>query len=129
MPLTISGYTLFKLIVYHVNDYYNIKVDDLELSSLLLRSCEVGHPGVNALCATQPSITELDLSFCARITDTALSSICTNLIDLQKLSVQSCRAITDLGISYLSQLQHLSDLDLQGLERITSEGRYVKRLI
>lgn len=87
-----------------------------------MRSCEIGSLGVAALCSSQSSLTELDMSYCTRITDTALDSICSGLPHLQKLSLQGCRAITDMGIAFMSRLSCLEDVNLQGLERITSSG-------
>ncbi|XP_057377162.1 F-box/LRR-repeat protein 7-like [Daphnia carinata] len=98
------------------------KVAGLKLHSLILRSCEVSSTGISGLCATQSTLTELDISSCVRITDNALSSICSLLPNLQKLSIQNCRAVTDMGISYLSQLCYLSYVNLQGLQNITSLG-------
>lgn len=98
------------------------KVAGLKLYSLILRSCEVSGPGISGLCATQSTLTELDISSCRRITDNALSSICSLLPNLQKLSIQNCRAVTDMGISYLSQLCCLWYVNLQGLQHITSLG-------
>ncbi|EFX84856.1 hypothetical protein DAPPUDRAFT_99207 [Daphnia pulex] len=98
------------------------KIGDLKLHSLLLRSCEVGSTGINSLCATQSTLTELDISCCPRITDTALSSICSLLPNLQKLSLRNCHAVTDTGLSCISQLSGLKEINLQGLRNITSFG-------
>lgn len=83
--------------------------------------------GVIVLCGSLPTLTELDVGFCARVTDTAISTICKELPSLRKLSLQNCRAVTDEGISLLSQLSCLEDINLQGLERMTSLGKSVKR--
>ena len=79
--------------------------------------------GISALCATQSSITELDVSSCARVTDMTLKNICSELPNLQKLSLKSCRAVTDAGISLLTKLSHLQEINLQGLQMITSLGK------
>lgn len=99
------------------------QVKNLQLSTLLLRGCEMSNLGLVALCDTQSTIIELDVSSCARVTDSALSSICSRLPNLKILSIQSCRAITDTGIQGLSQLSQLESVNLQGLERITSHGQ------
>jgi hypothetical protein len=104
-------------------DVSALKIGDLKLHSLLLRSCEVGSTGINSLCATQSTLTELDISCCPRITDTALSSICSLLPNLQKLSLRNCHAVTDTGLSCISQLSGLKEINLQGLRNITSFGK------
>ena len=78
--------------------------------------------GIGALCQTQTTLTELDLSTCSRVTDVALNHIALGLPNLVSLSLQNCRAVTDSGISYLSQLTHLQNFDGQGLEHLTSIG-------
>lgn len=92
------------------------------MRSLLLHCCEISNAGIVSLCDTQSTLTELDVSSCARITDCALSSICSGLPNLKVLSIQSDRAVTDTGISFLNQLSQLENINLQGLERITSQG-------
>ena len=98
-------------------------MNGLKLRSLILRGCcEIGNPGIGALCSTQSTLTELDLSNCSRITDVALSYIGSSLPKLETLSLQSCRAVTDKGISFLNPLNNLRNVNLQGLEHVTSAG-------
>lgn len=101
-----------------------MKVTGLRLKTLLLRNCsEISPLGIEALCQTQVTLTELDLSTCPRVTDVALNHIAAGLPNLVSLSLQNCRAVTDTGISFLSQLAHLQLFNGQGLEHITSVGK------
>lgn len=61
------------------------QLEDLKLSSLLLNGCEVSNTGLTSLCTSQSSLVQLDVSSCARITDTTLSFISTGLPHLQTL--------------------------------------------
>ena len=61
------------------------QLEGLKLSSLLLRGCEVTNVGIAALCASQSTLVELDVSACARITDTTLTSICSALPNLETI--------------------------------------------
>ena len=97
-------------------------MNNLQLHSLLLRSCEVGTAGISAMCGTQSVLTELDVSSCPRITDTTLICICTGLLKLRRLSLRNCRAVSNEGISLLNELAFLEHIDLQGLEKVTSAG-------
>jgi Leucine Rich repeat len=102
-----------------------MQVTGLKLQNLYFKGCDIGPTGLAAICETQRTLIELDLSACARITDSALAILSANLPCLQFLSLQSCRSLTDVGISKLNQLKELRHINLQGLGTITANGQSV----
>lgn len=73
------------------------KVPGLQLESLHLMSCDqLSKSGIQLLCENQKSIIDLDLSFCPRITDYAVLSICQHLPRIKKLNLRRCQGITEV---------------------------------
>uniref|UniRef100_A0A1B6GGS5 F-box domain-containing protein n=1 Tax=Cuerna arida TaxID=1464854 RepID=A0A1B6GGS5_9HEMI len=99
------------------------EVAELQLEGLYLVMCEqLNNIAIRSLAQHQKSLTSLDLSCCARITDQALLFICNDLHGLRKLAVRNCRAITDLGVVHLKNLMNLEELDISQCEQVTASG-------
>lgn len=58
---------------------------DLKLNSLLMKGCEVTNTGIASICASQTNLVHLDVGLCVRLTDTALISISSRLLNLRSL--------------------------------------------
>lgn len=109
----IDGDTLEKLAV----------VEGLQVEELVLTSCDqLTNTGIISFINLQRSLTILDLSSCVRVTDQSLQNISICLPDLKVLKLKLCRAITDLGITCLSHLLQLEELNVSGCEFITGKG-------
>uniref|UniRef100_A0A1B6CRF7 F-box domain-containing protein n=1 Tax=Clastoptera arizonana TaxID=38151 RepID=A0A1B6CRF7_9HEMI len=99
------------------------QIDKLKLKEFYLLGCEqLSNAGIINITEFQTGLTVLNVSYCSRVTDQALRSICKNLSNLAKLWVRNCRAITDLGVECLCNLKKLEVLDLSQCENISGVG-------
>lgn len=98
------------------------RLSNLKLESLILKSCyQLSPKGIKELTAHQVRLKLLDLSFCPRITDSDIYSICKNLNNLESFSIKRCGELTDLGIGYINLLSKLTSLDISECEKLTGK--------
>lgn len=91
-----------------------------QLRHLRLSRCEnIGDMAVQALLTSLSNLQSLELNFCTRITDAALTPLC-HMKYLQNVHLKGCTGVTDAGIQLLPST--LCTLDLEGLEGITPAG-------
>ncbi|KAK0097666.1 hypothetical protein PV326_000348 [Microctonus aethiopoides] len=95
------------------------EVKGLKLESLKLKSCDQLTNTALRYLSCQISLRVLDISFCTRVTDASLLCICQNLQNIEILNIRRCRAITDYGISQISLLQNLKELDISECDQLT----------
>ena len=70
---------------------------------------------------TLPSLKDLDLDSCSRITNVGAKSL-TSLTALSKLNLCRCYGIPDEGLTYSMTLISLRDLDLRWCSKTTNGG-------
>lgn len=95
------------------------------LESLNLSGCyNITDNGIqNALSQEYLSLTELNLSLCKQVTDSALNKIAENLRNLELLELGGCSNITNLGLYWIAGgLKRLKKLDLRSCWIISDQG-------
>lgn len=99
--------------------FHDISATSLSLTHVSLRWCNLlTNPGIQNL-AFNKELSVLDLRDCRKLSDAALSSLC-SLPNLQVLFLDGMD-ITDLGLSYLGQGKcRLISLSLRGCRKLTN---------
>ncbi|TEB23338.1 RNI-like protein [Coprinellus micaceus] len=70
-----------------------------------------------------PSLREIDLTDCKRLTDYAIELICTNAPKLRNLNLKGCRQLTDATLYSVAKLgSSLQQLNVAKLSEITDKG-------
>ncbi|EEF49916.1 F-box/LRR-repeat protein 3 [Ricinus communis] len=82
----------------------------------------ISDKGLFHIASNCSKLNELDLYRCSGIGDDGLAALSSGCKKLKKLNVSYCNHITDVGMKYLGYLEELSDLELRGLDKITSVG-------
>lgn len=59
---------------------------------------------------------------CSGIGDDGLAALSNGCKKLKKLNLSYCVNVTDRGMEHIRFIEHLSDLELRGLTKITSAG-------
>ncbi|XP_022135816.1 F-box/LRR-repeat protein 3 isoform X2 [Momordica charantia] len=67
-------------------------------------------------------IYELDLYRCLGIEDAGLGALSNGCKKLMKLNLSYCKNVTDRGMEYISHLEELCNLEIRGLQNVTSVG-------
>ncbi|KAG0472165.1 hypothetical protein HPP92_016711 [Vanilla planifolia] len=94
-----------------------------ELVVLKLGLCtKITCEGLASIGSNGKMLEELDLYRCVGVDDDGLSKIADGCRRLKKLNLCYCSQITDKGLKELARLEELADLELRGLENLTSEG-------
>ena len=93
------------------------------LRSVNLRSCDnVSDIGISFLAEENSGIENLDVSFCANVTNMGLKHISTGFVKLKCLSMTTC-SINDEGLKKMSKnLVNLEELNIGQCVSITDEG-------
>ena len=68
------------------------------------------------------SLTHLDLTWCESLKMSALNAILLKFTQLKSLKLSQCQLVTNQLLEKLSQLQHLTSLDVAHCKLITKEG-------
>ncbi|PPD79230.1 hypothetical protein GOBAR_DD23846 [Gossypium barbadense] len=108
----------------NLGDKVVCKMADLHgrtLEMLNLDGCKISDAGLVAIAENCRLLSDLDVSKCT-ITDSGIAALaCSNLIDLQILSVSGCNLVSDKSLPSLGKLgQTLLGLNLQQCKAISS---------
>lgn len=99
------------------------RLPNLNLTHLYLHRCDqLNVDGIISLSLNQHHLVKLDVGRNSRITNEALLSICSNLINLEYLCVNGCKEISDVGIAELWNLKKLESVDISVSNNITTQG-------
>lgn len=99
------------------------QLPDMKLTHLYLHRCDqLNVDGIMCLSLNQHHLVKLDIGRNSRITNEALLSICSNLINLKFLCVNGCKEISDAGIAELWNLKKLESVDISVSNNITTQG-------
>ncbi|GAB4835782.1 hypothetical protein Ancab_000698 [Ancistrocladus abbreviatus] len=94
-----------------------------ELLCLKLGLCtNISSKGLFYIASNCCKIRELDLYRCPGIGDEGLAALSSGCKKLKKLIVSYCNGLTDKGMEHISRLEQLSDLEMRGLQSVTSVG-------
>ncbi|KAG5244758.1 F-box/LRR-repeat protein [Salix suchowensis] len=82
----------------------------------------ISDKGLFYIASSCPELQDLDLYRCQNIGDDGLAALSSGCKKLRKLNLSYCVEVTDKGSKSLGYLEELSDLELRGLDKITSVG-------
>lgn len=81
--------------------------------------------GISWLASGCPSIQELDITKCKKVTDISLRAIGASLFKLTKIKLQYCENISNVGLRHLTQsCTELKELDLRMVAHISDGTKY-----
>ena len=92
------------------------------LLSLQAMFCDISDGSVIDLAQSCRLLTELNLTFCVNLTDSAINQIGLTLSSLRSISLSGCKGITDAALVSLSSCHQLRSVDVSGCVLITDAG-------